>query len=379
MGARPSRVKTDHVIDWVRPKVDPAVSAAVHRTSDLWGGLQTAGWLASLAAWFFGALYFHAAGSVAGTVACVLLYGAQANFAINGMHELGHGFVFRTPAANAVALRVVSFLGWLHPDMFFSSHWLHHRFTQNPPHDLENPMPVVITLTDFLLFGFVNAKGAAEALAQTLRAALGVYPTGHLGWLPEWEARLYRDDPGARAPAMAWAWVLLAGHAAVAAAALSRGAWLIPLMVSGGPFYNGWLFFLCNATQHVGLHPSVSDFRLNSRTFYLNPVLRFWYWHMNWHTEHHAFPAVPCYNLATLHEAIKADLPPAPDGIVAVWTVIIDALRRQREDPAWVQPIAIPGRGGGGGGGQQAGPASSGGKPATAGAGVGADGGVRRR
>jgi fatty acid desaturase len=34
------------------------------------------------------------------------------------------------------------------------------------------------------------------------------------------------------------------------------------------------------------------------------------------------YAAVPCYNLAALHEAIKHDLPPTPDGIVAVWQVI---------------------------------------------------------
>jgi fatty acid desaturase len=73
-----------------------------------------------------------------------------------------------------------------------------------------------------------------------------------------------------------------------------QGWYLVPLLVSFGPFYNGWLFFLCNSTQHVGLHPGKADFRLNTRTFYVNnPLISMWYWHMNWHTEHHMFPAVP--------------------------------------------------------------------------------------
>ena len=54
----------------------------------------------------------------------------QANFLINGMHELGHGFVFKTQSVQNLFLRVISFLGWLHPDMFFSSHFRHHRYTQ---------------------------------------------------------------------------------------------------------------------------------------------------------------------------------------------------------------------------------------------------------
>ena len=29
--------------------------------------------------------------------------------------------------------------------------------------------------------------------------------------------------------------------------------------------------------------------------------MRFWYWHMNFHIEHHMYAAVPCYNLEKLH------------------------------------------------------------------------------
>lgn len=29
------------------------------------------------------------------------------------------------------------------------------------------------------------------------------------------------------------------------------------------------------------------------------------YWHMEWHTEHHAFAGVPCYRLKKLHEMTR--------------------------------------------------------------------------
>ena len=59
----------------------------------------------------------------------------------------------------------------------------------------------------------------------------------------------------------------------------------------------------------------VPDFRLSTRTFYINDpkrsalnplswpfrLVRFWYWHMNFHIEHHMYAAVPCYNLEKLH------------------------------------------------------------------------------
>eukprot|EP00037_Helgoeca_nana_P024535 m.261271 g.261271 ORF g.261271 m.261271 type:complete len:177 (-) comp26665_c0_seq2:186-716(-) len=129
----------------------------------------------------------------------------QANFLINGMHELGHGHVFRTKFFNGFFLRVISFLGWLHPDMFFSSHLRHHRYTQNEPYDQEAPMPVLPTVKDLLGFAFVNVKGFVEIFDQTWRAAFGRYPTGHLGWRAVWEDVCYPPSkPEARSPAQLW-------------------------------------------------------------------------------------------------------------------------------------------------------------------------------
>ena len=216
-------------------------------------------------------------------------------------------------------------------------------------------MPAVLTLRQFLAFGFLNVRGCYDVLDQTARAALGVYPTKHLWWTPMWEDVCYPpSNPAARLPPMRWARFLVLGHAAITALSLRRGAWLVPVMVSLGPFYNGWLFFLCNSTQHTGMHHAgggggnttkvVEDFRLTTRSFYLaNPVVEMWYWHMNYHIEHHMYAAVPCYHLAALHAAIKHDLPPTPRGLVETWTIIADVMREQKADPAYVMPVRLPG------------------------------------
>ena len=204
-------------------------------------------------------------------------------------------------------------------------------------------MPIRIRFTDFLKFGFVNVNGASDAIWQTVCAAMGWYPAGHLGWLPEWEAVCYpASQPTARAPAQYWALTMLLGHISLAILSTLHGHFLLPFLISFGPFYNGWLFFLCNSTQHVGLRRAASDFRVNCRTFHLNPLVRFLYWHMNWHIEHHMYAAVPCYHLAALHNAIEHDLPPTPNGLVEVWTVISDVLQKQEQDPTYFQPIRIP-------------------------------------
>ena len=51
--------------------------------------------------------------------------------------------------------------------------------------------------------------------------------------------------------------------------------------------YGAWLHELCALTQHAGLAENVLDHRLSTRTVILGPVLRFLYWNMNYHIEHH--------------------------------------------------------------------------------------------
>ena len=90
-------------------------------------------------------------------------------------------------------------------------------------------MPIRIRFTDFLKFGFVNVNGASDAVWQTVCAAMGWYPAGHLGWLPEWEAVCYpASQPTARAPAQYGALTMLLGHISLAILSTLHGHFLLP-------------------------------------------------------------------------------------------------------------------------------------------------------
>jgi len=173
---------------------------------------------------------------------------------------------------------------------------------------------------DFFMTGFVNVRGFAATIADTWRWAQG-------GFAGDWELRLYpADAPDSRAVPIRWARILLAGHAAILAMSAVYGIWIIPLIVSVPRFYGGWLFYLCNNTQHVALRDNVADFRLCCRSFTLNRLVEFLYWHMNYHTEHHMYPGVPCYNLAELHRRVRGDMPACAHGLASVWREIRHAL-----------------------------------------------------
>jgi fatty acid desaturase len=74
----------------------------------------------------------------------------------------------------------------------------------------------------------------------------------------------------------------------------------------------------------------------------VNPVISFLYWRMNYHIEHHMFAAVPCYNLGKLHRAIRTDLPPTPDGLLATWREIASIQVRQEAEPGYQHVPALP-------------------------------------
>ncbi|MEO5961135.1 MAG: fatty acid desaturase, partial [Opitutaceae bacterium] len=68
------------------------------------------------------------------------------------------------------------------------------------------------------------------------------------------------------------------------------------------------------------------------------------YWNMNYHTEHHMYAAVPCYNLARLHSLIRHDMPSCPNGLFATWKQIAAILKIQTVDPTYQYAPALPTR-----------------------------------
>ena len=79
-------------------------------------------------------------------------------------------------------------------------------------------------------------------------------------------------------------------------------SWLPLLFIVLPNFYGKNIVMMMGLTQHAGLAEDVKDHRFTTRSVYLNPILSFLYWHMEYHVEHHMFPSVPSYNLPKLHE-----------------------------------------------------------------------------
>jgi len=108
--------------------------------------------------------------------------------------------------------------------------------------------------------------------------------------------------------------------------------------------YGGWLTIYFGLTQHAGLADNVLDHRLNTRTIYMNPVLRFLYLDMNYHLEHHMYPMVPFHALAQLHEEIRHDCPPPYTSLFEAFREILPTIWKQRKDPSYFVRRPLPQR-----------------------------------
>jgi fatty acid desaturase len=332
--------QTDRRIQWRRSPVPRDALPVLNQRSDAKGLIQTLGHLGLLlitgvAAW--AALYrLSGPARIPVFVAVVYLHGALWAFLLNGFHELCHRSVFKTKALNTFFLNVVSFLSWYNPVIFWASHQEHHKWTLHPPDDLEVVLPARLTVVSFLKVLIVSPWELWKRFSEFVRFSMGRLEG-------QWENHLFPPEAVEERRALfRYARLHLLGHALIVVVSLALGWWLVPVLVTLAPFYGNGLQWLLNNTQHTGLIDNTPDYRLCCRTILINPFFRFIYWNMNYHTEHHMYAAVPCYNLPKLHEYVKADLPPSPRGLVGAWREIAGILRRQEVEPRYQHRQEIP-------------------------------------
>ncbi|MFK7890556.1 MAG: fatty acid desaturase [Granulosicoccus sp.] len=268
-------------------------------------------------------------------------------------HELGHGTVFRSRALNRWFLHGVCLISWWDPYDYGASHTYHHRFTTHREADRENVLPLSPSLNPWLLLQLCtlnlftrpnrnfNKGGFCWTIYLTARSALGI-PSGHTD-IPaqEWLEKLHADQPEAFRQSVIWSRTLIVFHLFILIISAASGWWALSAVITLPSYVANIGSFLLGTTQHCGLMESNPDFRKNTRSIVLNPFMRFLYWHMNWHTEHHMFAGVPCYNLKALAQEIHADMP-EPRTLFGAWKEMRETWRIQQLDPDYAFDTPVP-------------------------------------
>lgn len=340
-------------INWYRCKIDKAVMSELMKKSDLRGFIQAGGQLLAFAltgtlaylaflqvhrdTWPWAlpllllALFVHGTiGAFFGGIAC---------------HELCHKTPFATPFWNSFFLKVYAFIGWFDPVGYRASHIRHHQATTHADHDGEVVLPLGLDWHGFIFYLTLltfSPTGILKQFRFWAAAARGDLTRDGF-FKARWLQRVVPEtNVEQRREIIGWARIVLLGHLALALTFIATGHWFLVIVFNLGTFLCPWLVFLCGAPQHIGLTSNVPDFRLNTRTYTCSWFPAFCYWNMQYHVEHHMYPAVPFYNLPRLRQALLSDLPPAPHGLWATWRELIPIMRRQRADPTYTYRPPLP-------------------------------------
>lgn len=339
-------------IHWYRSRINKAVMSELMQKSDRRAFAQVLPQLALYA--LTGILSFLAFRNIDSSnswwsipvlLLALFMHGTFASFFGAACHELCHKTPFKSPPLNEFFLRVYAFLSWFDPVSYRMSHVKHHQATVHQEHDGEVILPTGLNWCGVQFFAgqLLFSPAALFQLVRNWCYAASGNPTKSSLLTESWMEKLYPEEHlERRRERRRWARVLLLGHCALAACFVFTGHWFLIVIVTFGCHYCGWFQMLCAAPQHVGLSPNVRDFRLCCRTYLCHWFPAFLYWNMQYHIEHHMFPAVPFYNLPKLRKAIEHDLPPAPHGLYGTWREIIPILQRQRRDPSYVHVPCLP-------------------------------------
>lgn len=255
------------------------------------------------------------------TLPAAVVYGVLYGSASDARwHECGHRTAFASKRMNEIVYHLASFMDLREPVSWRWSHNRHHSETiivgRDPEIAFPRPLPRWKIAAEF--FGLLSAR---KEFAKYALNVVGRVPADVATYLPPRETRR----------AIFWGRLHAGVWVSVVVASIVSGSWL-PLMLIGLPsFYGRWLMMLTGITQHAGLDEDTLDHRLNTRTVLMNPVIRFLYSNMNYHLEHHMYPAVPYHRLPELHRLIGGDLPTPAPSMWAAYREIVPTLRKIRK------------------------------------------------
>ena len=211
-------------------------------------------------------------------------------------HECTHLTAFQSRQLNILGAWLAGIPFGMAPAFYRAFHFQHHRYTHDPTRDPElgapqlNSWPSDTAAWLFLISGIWLLKLKVTALVKvSLRSTTQQSPIAP--WAsPEQGPRIVRET---RVVALVWLLLVVA-----ACLGVPGMGWLLAALLLSHLFQSIWL-----TTEHTGL-PHEGSILSRTRTMQTPAFIRWWLWNMNYHAEHHAWPAIPWHQLPAVHEHI---------------------------------------------------------------------------
>jgi fatty acid desaturase len=304
---------------WYAPTIERDVLRGLMRRTDRHALVNLGLWLALCAATGAGVVLVR---HTLWLWPAMLLYGSVLCFAYAASHECAHGTAFRSRWLNEAVFWFTSLVFIEEPLYRRYSHAGHHTHTWFNRLDPQKPYGNPLRLSRYL-WSTLGLAFYYDAAAQLFRHSRGRFTAQEIEFLPAEEIR--RVVFNSR--------VMSACYVGLFIAAI---AFEWPFILYFIPrFLGGCIVNLYINTQHMCMAEDLADHRRTTRSIRGGRLERLLYWNMNYHIEHHLFPAVPFHALPRLNAEIGSQLPAPISGVIAANIEIMKAISRQRTDPSF--------------------------------------------
>lgn len=305
---------------WFAPTIDQSAIRALMKRNNISALATFAAWL--VLCFMTGYLVIVSRVTLWALLPSMIAYGGILSFAYAASHECAHGTAFRARWLNEVVFWFTSIVFIEEPLYRRYSHAAHHTHTWFNGTDPQKPYGNPLTLSKYVIstLGFTMYLDAAR---QLTRHGLGHFTEGERGFLPGSELR----NVSFNSRVMLALYISLLGYGIAFSAAWPFLLYFLPRWLGG------WIVTAYINTQHMCMAENLYDHRKTTRSVRCNRFERLLYWNMNYHIEHHLYPAIPFHGLPALNKQIANQLPPPVNGVIAANVEILGAIARQRSDP----------------------------------------------
>ena len=319
---------------WFKPKINSKRLKELSKRSDTPGLVHFAIYFSSLI--FFGYLSY----AFWGTWFFLLfffIYSTIYTFGVANTHETVHRTAFKTRWINEVFCYISFFQLHSEPLSFRWSHTFHHSKTLQTEgeydHEIEVSRPTdlirfflkFVPLTDLFYIhqsSFVNITKLAFGIMS---------PSNKITAPKDQQKKITRN-----ARFLLLIWFLIFSVSFYFSTLWPIIFYFLP------PFVGRPIHYALNVTQHLAAKLDTKDHRCSTHTVILNPILSFYYWHMEYHIEHHMFPMVPSYNLKKLRKEIESELPTPFNGLYDFYSKVLPFLIKLAYDSNGYFRVKVP-------------------------------------
>ena len=247
----------------------------------------------------------------------MILLGAILSSLFAPFHECVHNTAFKTRQLNTLGAKITGILIGICPTFYREFHFEHHRHTQDPDKDPEiSPSPDLLSKWPSNFFWWISRASGIPALLikVTTTLMLSIIPVAFWDRITPYIPTAKRSRTAWEARTLMLFWGLLA-YASIAG--FTFMPWIIGAFVISHTFSELWLI-----TEHSGCD-NKGSILARTRTTHTHPMVSWFIWNMNYHAEHHAWPAVPWHNLPQLHEKVKSHVEHQADGYLSQHLAVV--------------------------------------------------------